>query len=259
MPRAAPGARSRFVARMPAMSPPERDEPAVLAVAARTMFTHDAGGRIGFINEPDGPRAPRVFLIWNGDGTLWRARDDLPPALVARIAELVAAQPPTSELAQPPACVAAVRAALAAHAPVGDDALRGGFEYHFPDAIAAAPGETAVVAVTADNAGVLARWLADWASYATWQLPVRAAVVDGAAVSICACVRTPGEATAAGIETHPAFRGRGLAVAATAAWARAVRDRGLVPIYGTGWDNRASQRVAAKLGLLRFAGTLSIA
>jgi RimJ/RimL family protein N-acetyltransferase len=113
--------------------------------------------------------------------------------------------------------------------------------------------------VTTDRAGVLERWLPQWQSYATTGLPVVAVVVDGAAVSVCACVRFPGDATEAGVETHQAFRGRGHAVAVTAAWAQAVRARGMFPLYGTSWRNRTSQRVAAKLGLIRAAGSLSIA
>ena len=60
------------------------------------------------------------------------------------------------------------------------------------------------------------------------------------------------------METHPAFRGRGYAVAATAAWARAVRERGIVPLYSTGFSNAASQRVAAKLGLRRYGASVSL-
>ncbi len=39
---------------------------------------------------------------------------------------------------------------------------------------------------------------------------------------------------------------------------QAVRARGMLPLYGTSWRNRASQRVAAKLDLIRVAGSLSI-
>jgi hypothetical protein len=55
-------------------------------------------------------------------------------------------------------------------------------------------------------------------------------------------VRWPGQATHAGVETPPAFRGHGYAVIATAAWAQGMRDRGVIPLYGTSWTNRASQR-----------------
>lgn len=241
----------------------------MLARIVRTLFTHDAAGNLVDVNEPDGPRAPRFYLAWNDHGVLWRVRHDVPRALAERLAAIVAAQPASDDLEHPPACTAAICAALAEHAPVAAE-LDGGIEYVFPDGLDPPGAPDAVggprdlppshtVAVTADCAGVLDRWLSDWRCYTVSGLPFIAALVDGAAVSVCGCVRFPGDATEAGLETHPAFRGRGHAVAVTAAWAQAVRARGIFPIYGTSWRNRASQRVAAKLGLTRVAGSLSIA
>jgi hypothetical protein len=155
-----------------------------------------------------------------------------------------------------------VRAALAEHAPIGDGD-EGGPAYYFPEVIAEPAG---AVAVTTANAGVLRRWLPEWLpDVAATQLPVMAVLVDGAAVAICACARLPvGEqidarkASEAGVETHAAFRGSGHAGVATAAWARAMRDRGIIPLYSTGFRNAASQRVAAKLGLVQYGASVSI-
>lgn len=239
------------------MAPPfdRRSEPALLTRIARTLFTHDAAGNLVDVNEPGGPRAPRFYLAWNERGVVWRVRHDVPPALADRLAAIVAAQPASDDLEHPPTCTAPICAALAEHAPVAAD-HDGGIEYMFPDPLDARGG---TVALTADRAGVLERWLPEWQGYATTGLPFVAVLVDGAAVSVCACVRFPGDTTEAGVETHQAFRGRGHAIAVTAAWAQAVRARGIFPLYGTSWRNRASQRVAAKLGLIRVAGSLSIA
>jgi RimJ/RimL family protein N-acetyltransferase len=235
------------------VAPYPRSEPAELALLARTLFTQDAAGHLVDVNEAGGPRAPRLFLAWNDRGMLCRVRGDVPAALAGRIAAIVAEQPATGDLEHPPGCVAAARAALAEHAPV--DHEDGQLEYRFP-ALLDAPADA--VAVTPDSAEVLQRWLPSWVSYAALGLPMTAVLVDGAAVSVCACVRVPGDATEAGIATHPAFRGRGHAVTVTAAWARAVRDRGITPLYGTSWRNQASQRVATKLGLIKLAGSWSI-
>jgi predicted GNAT family acetyltransferase len=54
------------------------------------------------------------------------------------------------------------------------------------------------------------------------------------------------------VETLPAARRRGHAVSVVAAWARAVKQIGALPLYSTSWDNVASQSVATKLGLSHF-------
>ncbi|HEY6176991.1 MAG TPA: GNAT family N-acetyltransferase [Kofleriaceae bacterium] len=241
-----------------------RGEP-LLALIARTLFTHDAAGRLIDVNEPGGPRAPRFYMLWDGHDLLWRVRHDLPSSLVAALAAIVTGHPAPHDLERLPLFAEAIRTALAEHAAVANEL--GGFEYVFPEEVhppdapaADSPGAAAdVIAVTAENAAVLQRWLPEWSNYAATGLPMMAALVDGAAVAVAACVRFPGDATEAGVETHAAFRGRGHAAMATAAWARAVRAHGLVPLYGTSWRNHASQRVAAKLGLIRVAASLGIA
>jgi hypothetical protein len=185
---------------------------------------------------------------------IWRVRGDLTSDLVTRLGELVAGRPPTGDLQRPPACLPAVRAALAEHGPI-DEGEEGGPAYCFPDRSDMAGG---AVPVTEYNADVLQRWLPEWLPDVSTQLPIMAVLVDGAAVAICACARAPGEATEAGVETHVAFRGHGYAGTATAAWARAIRDRGILPLYSTGWRNTASQRVAAKLGLIRYGASVGI-
>jgi hypothetical protein len=231
---------------------PSDDE--LIELHARTCHTHDDAGRLIATNEPHGQRSPRVFLVWTRRRAIWRVRHDLPAALVSTVADLVAADPPGGDLERPPTCVPAIRAALAEHAPV-DDVDDGGPTYCFPAAIADPPE---AVRVTGDNAHVLQRWLPAWLPDVAHQLPVLTVVVDGAAVAICACARRPAEATEAGVETHPTFRGRGHAAIATAAWACAMRARGVIPLYSTSWRNTASRRVAAKLGLIQYGASLAI-
>lgn len=234
-----------------AMQPLARE---LIELHAQTLFTHDADGRLLAINEVRPRRPARWFAGWTAEAAIWRVSGDLPAALVARIRELMAALPTELPLDQPLPCAAAVRALLAAHAPIGQD--EGGPAYVVPDGVAAAGAD--VVAVTAANAEVLRRWLPEWLPDVETGLPIAATIVDGAAVAICACARLPGAATEAGVETHPAFRGRGYVGAAVAAWAAEMRARGVLPLYSTSWANAASQRVAAKLGLVRYGASHSI-
>jgi GNAT acetyltransferase-like protein len=134
-------------------------------------------------------------------------------------------------------------------------AMRAGPLYTFPgDAMAAHDG---MVAITQNNEHLL-RGLPEWRPEAAKQQPFIAAIVGGQAVAVCASVRKSRYAHAAGVETEPAHRGKGLAAATTAAWATAVRAQGAVPYYGTTFDNLASQGVARRLKLRAVASEFSI-
>ncbi|MEM7799843.1 MAG: GNAT family N-acetyltransferase [Chloroflexota bacterium] len=82
--------------------------------------------------------------------------------------------------------------------------------------------------------------------------PLIATIVDDVAVSICYCSRLSVSAAEAGVETAEGFRGRGFAGQAVAYWAESVRRRGLIPLYSTSWENKASQRVAHKLDMVQY-------
>jgi len=75
------------------------------------------------------------------------------------------------------------------------------------------------------------------------------AVVDRRVVSICHTPVANDRAAEAGTWTRPDFRGRGLAAACTAEWARLLRPSGRLLFYSTSRSNRSSQRVAGRLGL----------
>ncbi|MCI4353052.1 MAG: GNAT family N-acetyltransferase [Thermoplasmata archaeon] len=55
-----------------------------------------------------------------------------------------------------------------------------------------------------------------------------------------------------GVRTLEPYRGQGLSTAATSLVAREVQARGLIPVWSTGSDNFASQRVATKIGFLPY-------
>jgi RimJ/RimL family protein N-acetyltransferase len=78
--------------------------------------------------------------------------------------------------------------------------------------------------------------------------PVAIAFEAGQPAAICHSPRgVTALAAEAGVETIERFRGRGLATAAVACWARAIQRRGRLALYSTSWDNKASQEVARRL------------
>jgi RimJ/RimL family protein N-acetyltransferase len=125
----------------------------------------------------------------------------------------------------------------------------------FPEALSGGGG---AVRVTEANAEVLSPRFEDWLGDVSEDVPMAAVLEDGKAVSICCSVRLTSEAHEAGVETHEDFRGRGHGAAATAAWARAVREMDRMPLYSTSWRNYASRALASRLGLIQFGVDLHI-
>jgi predicted GNAT family acetyltransferase len=114
------------------------------------------------------------------------------------------------------------------------------------------------VLVTDANSHLLTPLLEPWIPDTRTGQPMFVVVVDGHAVSVCCTVRRTADAHEAGVETVPAFRGRGYAARAVASWSGAVRDMGQVPLYSTAWQNDASRAVARALGLIQFGNDLHI-
>lgn len=84
---------------------------------------------------------------------------------------------------------------------------------------------------------------------------------DGRLVS---CTDAPGmpymagEVHEIGINTLPGFRKKGYAQAACAQCIQNITEKGKCPIWSTGSDNAASQRLAEKLGFVKYADVLTI-
>jgi hypothetical protein len=132
-------------------------------------------------------------------------------------------------------------------------AVRAGMLYSVVD-----PPESAAIRVTAANAGLLRGGLDEWLPDVEAGRLIYAAVAGGRAVSICASVQEAEGVHAAGVETSPAHRGQGFAAHAVAAWAGAVLRAGATPLYGTSFDNLASQGVARRLGMQLVGSEFSV-
>jgi GNAT superfamily N-acetyltransferase len=220
----------------------------LMEIAVAVGFHTDADGRLRSVNEPgDAYEPPRFFMGRTSEGNLWRIRYDLPIALVHELEQLCRAEPVSGDVEREPLAAGAIRAALHAHAPL--EAEERGPSFVIPDNLPASPQ---AVPITEANTQVLQEWF-------SWRAPLptdfdigpfAGTVVQGSAVSLCYCSRLAAKGAAAGVDTLEPFRGKGYATQAVAAWAREVRRRGLLPFYGTSWENHASRGVARKLGML---------
>ena len=101
----------------------------------------------------------------------------------------------------------------------------------------------------------------EWSDLMSGRLgPWAAVVVDGETVSLTHSPRRVlPNAAECGVWTHPHVRGRGLAAAATTAWADLVAGDGRLRFYSTDHRNTASRKVADRMGLrhLGWQWTLS--
>jgi GNAT superfamily N-acetyltransferase len=235
------------------MSEMEMPDLELMRVDAGILYTHDGAGRMLRVNEPGGAEAPRFFLGRTPQGRVWRVRHDVDDALARALEAACAAEPLDDEFLLPPHGAEPYERLLARAAAVQE--VGGGPVYRFAERLSAAPD---AVRVTAETAGVLRPHLESWLGDALTAQPMVAVLAEGRAVSVCCSVRIGAAAHEAGVETAPGFRGRGYAAQAVVAWAAAVRAMGCIPLYSTSWQNTASQALAQKLGLRRFATTLQI-
>jgi RimJ/RimL family protein N-acetyltransferase len=228
----------------------------LMDVEIDALFTHDAAGRIIADNEPDGDPAPRLFLGRTREGNSWRVRHDVPEPITRELETLAAAEPVHDDLeAWPVHLDAMIEVLLLGHKPVVPER---DLAYRFPAEI---PGPAGATRITRANLQLLRRIVADLADVEAGLAHgdiCTAMVVEGAAVSMCSCARLTDHAAEAGVETQEDYRGRGYAAVVVAAWAQAVRETGRIPFYSTSWDNAASQAVARKLGLVRYAVGLGL-
>ncbi len=219
---------------------------------ARTLFRHDAAGRLTAINERGEQPAPRLWVGRTTEGALWRFRHDLPSALARELDALLTAEPPATDPRAPLHCEARLRALLAAHEPIEN--VWQGSAWYCPEGLVAVAVET----VRLTDSAALRTHFPHTADAIDALQPCCAVFDAGVAVAVCCSARTSAMAAEAGVDTLAAFRGRGYAAATVAAWAAAVRELGRLPLYSTSWDNLAAQRVARKLGLASYGATLAL-
>jgi RimJ/RimL family protein N-acetyltransferase len=226
---------------------------ALMEIHVGALYRVDSRNRLLAVNEPGDPPPPRLFFGRTRSGHLWRFRHDLAEPIVDELEALLRAEPVTADLSQPPRCLPELQMVLARHAPFSR--TWSGPAWRFPDELPAfADG---VVSITPERADLVRSIFPILADDLPWRQPCLAIVEAGQLASLCYSSRNTPAAAEAGVDTIEAFRGRGYAPAVTAAWARAVRHEGRIPLYSTSWDNLASRAVARKLNLLLYGADFS--
>lgn len=218
------------------------------------LFTSDANGDLLRVNEQNGAPAPRFFFGRTAMGHVLRFRQDVDAAMRAEVEAAVRHDIARQAGADRPIDPSPYAKILERSDPVCS--VSAGPAFSFPP-----DGQDPVrtVFVTDANRAILEAHLRSWIPDIPFCQPMIAVVVGDDAVSLCASVRVTTAAHEAGVETAPAHRGRGHAVAVARAWARAVRTSGAIPLYSTSWTNDASRAVARKLGLIQYGSELSVA
>jgi RimJ/RimL family protein N-acetyltransferase len=230
----------------------------LMQIHVSALYRHDDRNRLLAVNEPGDPRPddpppPRLFLGRTRAGHLWRFRHDLPASSIAELEAVLRTEPVATDLSQPPRCLPALQATLARDAPL--TGTWSGPAWRFPDEIPASTHE--VVHVTTADDDLVRPVFPVLADDLPWRRPCLGIVTDGRLASLCYSARNTPIAAEAGVDTLQEFRGRGYAPAVVAAWARAVRAEGRIPLYSTSWDNLASRSVARKLGLVLYGADFS--
>jgi hypothetical protein len=217
-----------------------------------TLYRRDAAGRMIATNEWQSRPAPRFHLMMTALGPLCRFSPEVSDDVARRLSALAAQERPDQPLESAPSARARYLQVLAASEGPG---VWAGPVYLCSGDV---PDGVDTVAIDGDNAHLLAPRFPDWLADVPHRRPFLAVIADGAVASLCASVRISPSVHCAGVETHPAFRRRGFALAAVSAWARAVRALGAAAFYSTSWDNLASRGVARRLGLTLVAADFHV-
>jgi hypothetical protein len=210
-----------------------------------TLVILDDVHRSTTTREPAARRAPSFMLVRGAHSCAWAVNADVVEPVARELDALAREEPATSDWNAPLRHVDRYIALL--------DGERTDFgpSFAFPERVDEPDMATSII----EDEQVLAVHFKGWmpGEIAGGCAPVHAILVDGVPVSICFCARRSETAAEAGVETAAPFRGRGLALRVTAAWARAIRAERRIPLYSTSWTNRSSLAVARKLGLLTYA------
>ena len=242
------------------------DDLRLLDIDIATMFALTPSGRILRESPRDNSPGPRLFFACCAGGDRMRLRFDVSDPVARAIQALAETEPPWRDPARPPAGLSALMDLLAQDAPV--QAAASSLIYRLPHGLAFETDAEMVCSDTSAGEDLLAGLAktgmpphlveAGFVGLDDFWAPWCAARIAGEIAAMVFAARLGPEGAETGVYTFPAYRGRGLGAAVTAAWSRlpALADRSL--FYSTHLTNRSSQRVAERLGLRRFAHGIAL-
>lgn len=224
-----------------------------LEVEIDTLWLRNERGRLE--RRPNRGIAPHLVIAVSSAGWTLALGSEVSDALASELRAMVAAEPPSPDLASEPAAIARCRQLL--KTPLGRTDLSSGPSYVIP-AGTAFESSADMLRSSDENVQVLRgqdlqrlnspaeqwRELLD-GSLGPWAMAMAADRV----ISICHSARLTDHGAEAGVWTDPDFRGQGHAAAVTAAWAALLAWSGRHLFYSTSAANVSSQGVAARLSL----------
>lgn len=222
----------------------------LLKIQVETLFVHDQNGRLTYINEPAESEiypAPRFFLSYTESDFIYRFRHDLPSALCQKLEALIHSITFPTDSPHNPPCAKEIEKLLLSHAPI--EKVWTGPAFQFPEQMVL---KSNAVKIDKNKKDLLEFGFLDWIPELDFIQPCLAIIKNGHAVSVCHSVRKSSMAEEAGVDTLDAYRGNSYAPSVVAGWAESVKMNGKIPLYSTSWENKASQRVAQKLGLIQY-------
>ncbi|MCA9855344.1 MAG: GNAT family N-acetyltransferase [Dehalococcoidia bacterium] len=217
----------------------------ILDLHVQALFKLDEFGRTVASNTLSFESAPR-FYIGRAEGEVVAlVRQDVPAPMAADMLELASSEPPHTSPRTPPRFAGNYYESLAEDGPIERNYF--GPAYWLPPSVVVSPPEEARLLTEADGELLAPHFAWALADIQAGQ-PVFGVIRDGAVVAQCSCSRRTKRVVEAGIEVVEAYRGAGFAKDCTRAWVREMRERDLIPLWSTTWENEASQAIAARLG-----------
>ena len=232
----------------------------LLEMQIKALYIFDSNSRMTAINEPWASSsgqikpAPKLHYGITLDGkSLFRFRHDLSPETIGQLEKFIleeAVAEAVADKANPlNACVLKQLGTFLSL--LGSDKYIIGICYNFSNSIE--KDETCGININHENINSLEIGEFDWLiEEINHCQPCYGFLEENKVVSVCRSVRKSESAHEAGAFTAEKYRGRGLAESVILNWAKAVQSKGLYPLYSTSYDNKASQRVAEKMGLDQF-------